>query len=389
MHPATTMTLTSDDTPTPSVSGAPGPLAWDPALRGQTARPRWVWLVAFLSLLLLVAIGAAFVRLPYYAISPGSARQIDALLKVDAPGQAYPPEGDILLTTVSLGPVRNIYDALSGWLDEAVDVVPEEEILGTAESRREYNQQNVQAMTDSKETAEFIALRHLGYPVSVSGEGALVLGVVPGTGAASALSPGDVVVAVDGAPVRLADDLVTVVRQRKVGDTVTLQVRRSDAGDAPPRELKVPLSARDDGTPLLGITQQTWKQQFSFPFRVQIESGEIGGPSAGLAFTLAILDVLTPGELTGGVPIAATGTIDIDGRIGPVGGVAQKTVAVKRAGAKVFLVPPEEYEQARARAGDGLRVEQVATLEDALRVLSSMEGSNALALGRPGAPPAS
>jgi PDZ domain-containing protein len=162
-------------------------------------------------------------------------------------------------------------------------------------------------------------------------------------------------------------------------------VKKADGGDQAQREVDVKLSARDDGTPLLGITQQTWKQEFHFPFGVDIDSGQIGGPSAGLAFTLAVLDVLTPGELTGGQRIAATGTIDPDGKIGPVGGVAQKTVAVKRSGATLFLVPSEEYGQAKARAGNGLRVEKVDTLDDALKVLSSLHGSNALALGSPGA----
>jgi PDZ domain-containing protein len=382
------MTVTTNDEaplPEPPVPG--GPLHYGPPLAPQRRRSGWVWVAAALALVLMLAIGAVFVRVPYYAISPGSARQVDDLIRVDDPGKAYPPKGDVLLTTVTLGPVRNVYDALGGWLDPAVDVLPEEEVLGPAENRQQYNEANLQAMTDSKQLAEYVAFRHLGYDVSVTGKGALVVGVLPGTGAASALQPGDVIVAAEGQPVTLAEQLVAIIRTKKPGDPIRLSVTRADDESQPPRDVEVKLSRRDDGTPLLGITQQTWKQEFHFPFAVNIDSGQIGGPSAGLAFTLAVLDVLTPGELTGGQRIAATGTIDPDGNIGPVGGVAQKTVAVKRAGATVFLVPKEEYAQAKARAGDDLRVEMVETLADALRVLASLDGSNALALGAPGAQP--
>jgi len=218
-------------------------------------------------------------------------------------------------------------------------------------------------------------------------EGALVVGVVPGTGAASALTPGEVIVAAEGQPITQAEQLVAMIKTKAVGDNLHLTVKKADDDKAAPREVDVKLSKRDDGSPLLGITQQTWKQEFHFPFAVDIDSGQIGGPSAGLAFTLAVLDVLTPGELTGGQRIAATGTIDPDGKVGPVGGVAQKTVAVKRAGATVFLVPSEEYAQAKARAGKGLRVEKVDSLDQALKVLATLRGSNALALGAPGARP--
>ena len=110
---------------------------------------------------------------------------------------------------------------------------------------------------------------------------------------------------------------------------------------------------------------------------MNIDLRQVGGPSGGLAFTLAVLDVLTPGELTGGVPIGVTGTIDLDGNVGPVGGVAQKTATVRRAGAKLFLVPSDEYTEARAHAGKGLRVARADTLDQALAVLATLPGSNA------------
>jgi PDZ domain-containing protein len=330
----------------------------------------------------VLAIGAVFVPLPYYAIAPGSARQVNDLIRVTG-GRVYPPRGQVLFTTVSLGPVQNVYEAVDGWLDPAVDLVPERQILGDAEDRQQYQQQNVQAMDNSKEFAEYVAFRKLGYDVAVRGEGALVVEVEPQYPAAQLLRTGDVIVAADGKPVALSDDLVTVIRSHRPGEVVHLSVGVAGSTD-PPRAVDAPLGARDDGTPILGIQLQTFRQRFAFPFRVDIDSGQVGGPSAGLAFTLAILDALTPGELTGGVPIAVTGTINPDGSVGPVGGVSQKTVAVKRAGAKLFIVPSAEFAIAKARAGRSLRVEKADTLDEALHVLATLRGSNALALAGPG-----
>ena len=123
----------------------------------------------------------------------------------------------------------------------------------------------------------------------------------------------------------------------------------------------------------LGVEIETW-QDFTYPFAVTIDTSDIGGPSAGLAMTLGIIDALEGGDLTGGAVVAATGTIDPSGAVGDVGGVAQKTVAVERAGAKAFLVPPEEYGVAKSAAGSGLRVYAVSSLDQALGVLRRLGG---------------
>jgi PDZ domain-containing protein len=123
--------------------------------------------------------------------------------------------------------------------------------------------------------------------------------------------------------------------------------------------------------------------QIKLPFQIDIDSGAVVGPSAGVAYGLEVLDQLTPGELTGGRKIAVTGELHLDGSIGPVGGVAQKTVTVRRSGAAAFLVPKENYAEAKAHAGSHLKVYAISNFDDALRVLGSLQGSNALALARP------
>ena len=172
-------------------------------------------------------------------------------------------------------------------------------------------------------------------------------------------------------------DVVTAIQSRQPGDILHLRIDR--AGQ--PTDLDAPLGQGDDGRPLLGVRLTT---RVKLPFEITIDSGRVVGPSAGLAYALELVDLLTPGELTGGMAVAATGDLRADGTVGPIGGVEQKTVTVRRAGAKVFLVPRENFEEAQSRAGDDLQVFAVDSFDDALGVLGGLEGSNALALGLTG-----
>jgi len=174
---------------------------------------------------------------------------------------------------------------------------------------------------------------------------------------------------------------VTLIQAHRPGDRVMLRFER----DGTPQDAEAELVAGDGDKPLLGVRLTT---RVHTPFKVQIDSGDVVGPSAGLAYALELLDLLTPGELTGGTTVAATGELGPNGQIGPIGGIAQKAVTVQAAGAKVFLVPRLNYADARKEAGKGLDVRPVDDFDDAVREIGSLAGSNALALGKPGAPPA-
>jgi PDZ domain-containing protein len=156
---------------------------------------------------------------------------------------------------------------------------------------------------------------------------------------------------------------------------VTLAVRPATGPDRT-ETVKLGQSPASLGAPhaFLGISTDT-KEQAKLPFDVTIDPGNIGGPSAGLAFTLGVLDKLSTRDLTGGRVIAATGTINPDGTVGPIGGIVQKTAAVRKAGAVAFLVPPSEYAQAEKHAGSHLRVIKVNNLDDALNALRSVGGN--------------
>jgi Lon-like protease len=331
---------------------------------------RW-WYTVPLVVFALCGVGASTVKIPYYAISPGSAIDVSGLVEVvDAP--SFEPEGQIFLTTVRLRQVT-LLEAITGWLDPAVDVVEQAIVLPPTVPSAELRDFNLQLMDTSKQTALGVALRQLGID-TIRGDGAEVVTVLDGTPAAGLLEPGDLIVAVADDAIDLHDEVVSLLRSRRPGEVVTLTVEPDGGGDR--REVEVTLAARDDapGRGFLGVTLRTRELRFEFPFVVNIASDRIGGPSAGLAFTLEVLDVLTEGELTGGRRIAATGTIELDGSVGSVGGVGQKTVAVQRQGVELFLVPSDSYELALRFADDGLQVEAVDTLDDALRILEAFGG---------------
>ncbi|MEA2842737.1 MAG: Lon-like protease [Actinomycetota bacterium] len=336
------------------------------------------WLVAVLVFSVLTAalgVSARFVSLPYDSLGPGTARAVNSVVSVKG-HPSYPPRGQLLYTTVSVRERVNPYEALAGWLDPEVDVIPEQKVRGDTPADI-FRQQNVEAMADSKTTAELLALRHLGF--TDLGGGAEIVSVDPAMPAAPLLRPEDVIVEVDGQPVSTSDEAGTAIRAHKPGDTVRLRILREGSG---PLDLEAPLGEGEEGRALLGVRLTT---KVKLPFEITIDSGKVTGPSAGLAYALELLDVLTPGELTGGVPVAVTGDLQPDGTVGAIGGVAQKAATVRRAGAKVFLVPNDNLVEAKAHAGGKLDVRGVGSFDEALRVLGSLDGSNALALGQPGA----
>jgi len=358
----------------------PGPpqvrLGWHP-----------IWSVLGVALLLstaVIAIGAV-VRAPYVVFAPGSA--IDTEPIISTPGtEAFEDDGEVLFLTVSLrGASQRVGygEAALGWLRGDEDVFPRDAILG-GQTGDESREQSLQEMTVSQEVAAKVALEHLGYEVASRGRGAVVTSTVPGSPAATDLRPGDVIVAVDGTDIDLDSQLRGELDGREPGDQVALSVDRGGSQD--PVDVTTRLIADPDGSDraLLGVSVFTRDLSFDLPFTVRIDTNDVGGPSAGLALTLGLIDHLTPGSLTGGQVIATTGTMDPDGRVGVVGGVAQKAAAAIGAGARLILVPESEADEARAHAGD-VTVVGVATLDDALEALTDI-GGNADELDRDGGP---
>ena len=365
----TTRQMTSVNTVTTSVPAPPAPTG-DPG-RGRRT-PRWPWrLLLGTVLLALCGLGASLVDIPYYALAPGSAVEVDELVVVAQP-PASSSEGSIYLLTVSLSRVT-LVDAVRGWIDPEVAIVEDRRIVPPDVAEEELAEVNLAQMNASKQQALGVAFEALGYD-AISGRGAEVVEVTAGTPAGMSLVPGDVIVGIDGAPVTSHHDVIEVLAGRRPGTAA--QVMVDPVGAPGPQRSTLTLDAAPGRPDLafLGATLATLDPRFDFPIPIDIAVEEIGGPSAGLAFTLEVLDVLTAGDLTGGQRVAATGTIGLDGSVGQVGGVAQKTAAAKREGVGLLLVPGPELEQARRLAGDDLTVEAVDNLSQALSVLADHGG---------------
>ena len=348
-----------------------------PAARRSPVR-RGVAVVSVL-LVLGVIVAGLVVRLPYYVLSPGSSRATEPLITVSG-ATTYDNDGSVDFLTVSMRQVTPV-EVVASWINPALELRSEDEILGTR-TPSENRELDLRMMASSKDAAQYQALKRLGYDVTERGTGAVIASVLAGGPSDGALVAGDVVVAIDGAPVRFSSELIQAVSRTAPGSVLSMDVVPFDSsveGARPARNVAVTVGARPDDAQkgYLGITTFTRDLSFDFPIEVSIDSGGVGGPSAGLAFTLGILDVLTPGSISGGLPIATTGTMALDGTVGPVGGVPQKVEAARRHGVKLMLVPASELDEARAAAGD-LRIEPVTTLDDALAILATVGGGDAV-----------
>jgi PDZ domain-containing protein len=338
------------------------------------------WIVGGLALVIVgTLVFAAVVPLPYYALEPGTVRPTSDLVAVDG-AEVHRPRGSIFYTTVRISQ-STLLEVIGGWLDSDVDVLPREVVLGDRDpdENRTYNRD---LMNDSKLVATEVALAELGYPIIVNVTGMVIVSVGPEYPSSRVLEAGDVIVAVDGQRIDEREDLMHLLSAHEPGDEVTVTIEPYDADGEEDLTVELSPAADDPARPIIGVQVQPRDLEYDLPFDVAIDSGNVGGPSAGLAFTLSIIDVLTEGELTGGEAVAVTGTIEPDGTVGPVGGVVQKIAAVRDAGIKILLVPADEYEEARAHAGS-VQVYAVDDLDEALATLARL-GGNGLALGRPG-----
>jgi PDZ domain-containing protein len=345
--------------------------------------------ITFVVIVVALAI-ASRVSLNYYVLSPGDAPSVGPLIKVPA-DRAHRIFGPILLTDVFVSQVTALSylpDLLSG----NDQVVPADELESPGIPASELAAQGYLEMVQAKAAAKTAAFGRLGYHVPEQNAGAVIAAVGSNTPAYGALRVGQVLTAVDGVSTPTVCDAVSQLAKFGPGQQVTLSVEKNrftadgTLVQGPTVTKSLRLSTRpadasaDSGCPgvkpargFLGVSIQT-QQDFTYPFPVTINTADIGGPSAGLAMTLGLINTLSGGHLTGGRIVAATGTIDPSGDVGDVGGVAQKTIAVEQAGATVFFVPPPELGAARSKATSSLHVYAVSTLARALSILQKLGG---------------
>ncbi|MFV2038760.1 MAG: PDZ domain-containing protein [Acidimicrobiales bacterium] len=380
--------MSIEDTATPTVPGADTHAGLPPP-PAPVSGPSWPWIVGGV-LAVLLAVGilfvafarAASVGVDEYILAPGSATDSASSIIVDG-AETFPPEGEIAFTTVSIRRNITIWEWFTSRFDDSSELVPAERIDGTR-TTEETRQVTQFQMDVSQDTATLVALNYLGYELVPQVDGAFILEIVPDSPAQEGLQLGDLITDVNGTPIRSSEGLGQVIRSLAPGDPVDITLRRAgtdtgDDGSAPVTttvEVTVVLAEHTDieDAGFLGVRIET-PVRADAPFEVGFDVGRVRGPSAGLAFSLAILDVLTEGELTGGMRVATTGTISVGGTVGPVGAVPQKIEAAKREGITLFLVPPTEYEDAIDAADGDIEVRCVQTFDDAVLVLVEFGGN--------------
>ncbi|GAA2066357.1 YlbL family protein [Williamsia deligens] len=337
-------------------------------MRVVPANRRIVTLAVTLVLLVVLVLVGSFVRVPYVSLGPGptvntlGSVQGKPVVAIDgAPVRST--DGHLNLTTVSVTDGLTLFQALGMWFSGRDTLQPREEIFPPDRSTEEVRQQDQQQMGGSEDSATVAALRYLKRPVALS------VVVDPQGPAAGKLTSGDRVTAVDGRQVSTPDQLRAAVSSAKPGTTVTFRVA---AASGATREVPVVLGSRPDDRAkgYLGVTPELVNADPAL--RIDFTVGDIGGPSAGLMLTLAVIDKLGQQDLTGGRFIAGTGTISDDGDVGEIGGITHKTLAAREAGATDFLVPEGNCAEARSDAPKGLRLIKVDTLTDAVTALADV-----------------
>lgn len=329
--------------------------------------------VASCILLVLVVVGA-LLPVPYVALYPGPTANTLGdngkgvpLVQIDG-RQTYPTNGHLNFVTVTYrgGPDARIdlFTALRGWLSSDEAIVPEETIFPKHESQQQVDAENTRQMQDSQENAEAAALKELGIAVPTR---VVVNSVQQGMPAAGKLQPNDEITGVNGVKTGSVDQVKAAMAKAGVGGKADVEVLRAGK----PVKVTLTTAKGQDGKPVVGVVLA---EDYKFPFKINISVGDIGGPSAGLMFSLSIVDKLNPQSLTGGKFIAGTGTITPDGQVGPIGGIQQKMIAARRAGATVFLTPKDNCAEALGARPNGLRLVRADTLHGAIQSLDSLQG---------------
>jgi Lon-like protease len=340
-------------------------------------------LIRILVLMTIFIVATSFYYLPYYVTKPGSAHELDPIVEVK---DGYDDKGEFMLTTVRMGKA-NIYAYLIASIKKYEYIYPVEEIRNPHESDEEYNLRQLQLMENSQNHAIEVAYKAADKPFHYNYKGIYVLNVYPSMPAEDILKPGDRITAIDEQEFESSEEFIQYVGKKKKGDKVTITFIRNNEE----KSETIPLMEFPEmpGKAGLGISLSDDKEIVTDP-EVSLNTDEIGGPSAGLMFSLEIYNQLTEDDLTKGYPIAGTGTISEDGEVGRIGGIEQKIIAADKAGAAYFLAPNDQisdeikekhpelesnYSAAKKTAediGTDMKVIPIESFDEALKFLNSL-----------------
>jgi len=304
--------------------------------------------------------------------------------------KTYQASGHLNMTTVRVTSAdfkMNLVQAVYGWLAHDSKIVPHDTLYPDGKTEEQSTQENAEEFSQSQESAKVAALKALKIPVK---SWVIVRTVFKDTPAQGTLHAGDVIKDVDGTEVKAPDDVAKLVTKHKAGEDVVFTIVPAKEQAAAEKENRTPTATKkitvttkksgeapDKNRAIVGIQAGT---DHTFPFTIDIKLADVGGPSAGLMFALGIADKLTPGDLTGGKFVAGTGTIDDEGKVGPIGGIEMKTVGARDKGAKYFLTPKDNCAAAAKDVPEGLTLVKVGTIDDALGALKDIRSGDTAAL---------
>ena len=330
------------------------------------------FLTAFIScfaFLILAVIASSLLMTNYGVEAPGLALSVEPMVQIPAQ-YLHQPVGTFLLTSViQQSPIpAGIW--MYGKISPVLNILPPEKNTPNQTSPQDTARQGFQMLDQSETTATVIGLRLAGYNATEIGKGAGVVSVLSDSSANGILAAGDIIQSLNGTSVHTADDLINLVKAQTPLSKVHLSVLRG--GQSLDLTVSLMPPAQAGGPPRIGIQVQDAGYDYSFPIPVKIVPQKIvGGPSAGLMFTLTVYNMLSKVDLTGGRRIAGTGTINPDGTVGPIGGVQQKVAAAEEAGAEYFLSPVVNYADAVSVARR-IKVIKISTVEEAIAFLHSL-----------------
>ncbi|OIJ09790.1 hypothetical protein BKP35_14995 [Anaerobacillus arseniciselenatis] len=336
-------------------------------------KKRWIVIIV---LLLFIN----FYQFPYYFTKPGDAKVLNTVIEVE---NAYKDEGTFMLTTVRMGKANTI-TYLWAYMSDARELIHEEFIRRSGETDQQYHHRQLMMMSSSQDIATILAYKKAGKEAYYKNYGVIVTGMIEEMPAYDALQIGDVIVAVDGTTVKTVDDLLEELGEKQKNDDVLLSIIRNDAEtDVELHVASFPEEIDETGERFgIGITSPVTKRELKVNPPLKIDTDEIGGPSAGLMFSLEIFNQLSDGDITKGYHIAGTGSVNEDGEVGRIGGVKQKVIAAERAGAHFFFAPNEfdsetsNYVEAVETAESinaKMKIVPVDTFEEAIEFLENLD----------------
>lgn len=324
-------------------------------------------LIVVLFLFILVS-SLSLIETEYYFMSPGPPYQWD----IDfGEVKNYQFDGSLFQLTVRRDEA-NLLIYLWSMVNDSYDLYPREVILPDGVTPQELSEISIQNMRTSENVAIAVALKNLGFDITSKGDGVAVVGILDDSPVRDKLKKGDLLISINNKSISTATEFISTLRTYSIGETISIGLMREV--DEIKKDLSIETTLIEhveyEGEPMVGFLATTVNQRFDFPFEIDIKTGNVGGPSAGLMMALNVYNNLTQDDITNSLIIAGTGTIEIDGSVGPVGGIRQKVIAAKRAGSQLILVPTANFKEASPFSTDETAIVAVDSFEEALKVIS-------------------